>query len=146
MIADKCLDQVEKDVPKAGGGSPFVSSVRAKAAKGLVELVRGDLQLGILKPWFLFLGHCKSFLKVLNAYNSLQRRHFCEDVRKTKEVPVRFMLLVTVEDVIVQCIDALVHRWRCSIIWGILACHSGSFLGKRGLPKSYSRGSRKQRF
>ncbi|KAF5476099.1 hypothetical protein F2P56_007839 [Juglans regia] len=45
VIADNCLELVEKDVPKAGGGNPLVLSVRAKAAKGLVELVRGDLQL-----------------------------------------------------------------------------------------------------
>ncbi|KAG2690613.1 hypothetical protein I3760_09G195300 [Carya illinoinensis] len=45
VVADKCLELVEKDVPKAGGGNPLVLSVRAKAAKGFVELIRGDLQL-----------------------------------------------------------------------------------------------------
>ncbi|XP_041026396.1 uncharacterized protein LOC121266590 isoform X4 [Juglans microcarpa x Juglans regia] len=45
VISDNCLELVDKYVPKAGGGNPLVLSVRAKAAKGLVELVRGDLQL-----------------------------------------------------------------------------------------------------
>ncbi|KAB1220836.1 hypothetical protein CJ030_MR3G023996 [Morella rubra] len=45
VIADKCLELVEKDEPKAGGGNPLVLGVRAKAAKGLVELVGGNLQL-----------------------------------------------------------------------------------------------------
>lgn len=63
-----------------------------------------------------------------------------------KEVSVMFMLVVTMEDVIVQCIDALVYKWCCSFIWGILGCHSESFLGKKGLLKSYLKGSQKQRF
>ncbi|XP_030924883.1 uncharacterized protein LOC115951898 [Quercus lobata] len=44
VIADKCLE-VEKEEPKTGGGNPVVLSARAKAAKGLVELVHGNLEL-----------------------------------------------------------------------------------------------------
>ncbi|KAF3968493.1 hypothetical protein CMV_007622 [Castanea mollissima] len=44
VIADKCLKLVEKE-PKTGGGNPVVLSARAKAAKGLVELVHGNLEL-----------------------------------------------------------------------------------------------------
>ncbi|KAK4582074.1 hypothetical protein RGQ29_025302 [Quercus rubra] len=45
VIADKCLELVEKEEPKTGGGNPVVLSARAKAAKGLVELVHGNLEL-----------------------------------------------------------------------------------------------------
>nr|XP_023919341.1 uncharacterized protein LOC112030897 isoform X2 [Quercus suber] len=45
VIADKCLELVEKEEPKTGGGKLVVLSARAKAAKGLVELVHGNLEL-----------------------------------------------------------------------------------------------------
>jgi hypothetical protein len=50
--------------------NPVVLSARAKAVKGMVELVRGNLELGISSPWFFFfffLGHCSNFRKLLNA-------------------------------------------------------------------------------
>jgi hypothetical protein len=55
VIADKCLELVEKEDAKADVGNPVVLSARAKAAKGMVELVRGNLELGISSPWFFFL-------------------------------------------------------------------------------------------
>lgn len=61
MIADKCLELVEKEEPKTGGGNPVVLSARAKAAKGLVELVHGNLELGMLSPWFPLFCCFKSF-------------------------------------------------------------------------------------
>lgn len=54
-----CLELVEKEEAKAGVGNPVVLSARAKAAKGMVELVRGNLELGISSPWFFF--HLLSF-------------------------------------------------------------------------------------
>ncbi|KAE8099350.1 hypothetical protein FH972_017339 [Carpinus fangiana] len=45
VIADKCLELVEKEDAKADVGNPVVLSARAKAAKGMVELVRGNLEL-----------------------------------------------------------------------------------------------------
>lgn len=44
VIADKCLELVEKEEPKTGGGNSVSLSARAKAAKGLVELVCGNLE------------------------------------------------------------------------------------------------------
>ena len=61
VIADKCLELVEKEEPKTGGGNPVVLSARAKAAKGLVELVHGNLELGMLSPWFPPFFRFKSF-------------------------------------------------------------------------------------
>jgi hypothetical protein len=54
VIADKCLELVEKEDAKGGVGNPVVLSACAKAAKGMVELVRGNLKLGLSSPWFFF--------------------------------------------------------------------------------------------
>lgn len=46
MLADQCLEMLENDQPKAGNGSSQLFSARAKALKGLVELVNGNVQSG----------------------------------------------------------------------------------------------------
>ncbi|XP_062167724.1 uncharacterized protein LOC133873936 [Alnus glutinosa] len=48
VIADKCLELVEKEDAIGGVGNPVVLSACAKAAKGMVELVRGNLKLAII--------------------------------------------------------------------------------------------------
>lgn len=44
VLADQCLEMLENDQPKAGNGSSQLFSARAKALKGLVELVNGNVQ------------------------------------------------------------------------------------------------------
>lgn len=46
MLADKCLELLDKDGSKGNGGSKESVVARAKAVKGLVELVSGNLESG----------------------------------------------------------------------------------------------------
>lgn len=59
MHADKCLEFLHKDDLRSNGGSKESLIARAKAVKGLVELVTGDLESGKVKTWpkfwFIFL-------------------------------------------------------------------------------------------
>lgn len=49
MLADKCLELLGKGGPKSNDGDFQVADARAKAIKGLVELVRGNLESGTPK-------------------------------------------------------------------------------------------------
>lgn len=55
---------MEKEEPKTGGGNSVPLSARAKAAKGLVELVCGNLESGISSLWFPFFF----FLVILRVF------------------------------------------------------------------------------
>lgn len=49
MLADKCLELLGKDERKRTVGEYVVADARAKAVKGLVELVCGNLGSGTSK-------------------------------------------------------------------------------------------------
>lgn len=46
MVADKCLEVLGKCKPESDGGDYAAVSSRAKAVKGLVELVHGNVESG----------------------------------------------------------------------------------------------------
>lgn len=62
MLADKCLELLEINKSETGGGGYGVISSRAKAVKGLVELVHGNLESGTADclPHFCYLS-CRCF-------------------------------------------------------------------------------------
>uniref|UniRef100_A0A2N9EZV0 MalT-like TPR region domain-containing protein n=1 Tax=Fagus sylvatica TaxID=28930 RepID=A0A2N9EZV0_FAGSY len=82
VIADKCLELVEKEEPKTGGGNSVPLSARAKAAKGLVELVCGNLESAET-----FLQGCGNSEGITGEVHGVN----------------------IVEDIIVQCIDVLIY-------------------------------------
>lgn len=58
MLTDKCLELLDKDDLKRNSGSKEFVVARAKAVKGLVELVNGNLESGEAKDFVLVLVHC----------------------------------------------------------------------------------------
>lgn len=49
MLADKCLELLVKNKPGSNGGDSEVIHARARAVKGLVELVHGNTVSGTAK-------------------------------------------------------------------------------------------------
>lgn len=47
MVADKCLELARKYAPSSGGGDYAVVDARAKALKGLAEIVQGNVEAGM---------------------------------------------------------------------------------------------------
>lgn len=130
MLADKCLELLGKDEHDTAGGVE-VANARAKAVKGLVDLVCGNLGSGapqsiVAFTCFIILAECFSA--------SVQLSHYFKDLRKVKVllVSVSFCSADFLGCAVIPYANVVnvVCRTCCIIIWRVLAYHRKLFIGK----------------